>query len=101
MAALTPVLARLPAGLDTVPGETGAGLSGGEARRVMLARLLHRRPTVVLAGEPTADLDAETARQVTAALLELAARGATLILATHDPALLAHVHQRLTPGQPA
>ncbi|HPD93481.1 MAG: ATP-binding cassette domain-containing protein [Rhodobacter sp.] len=95
MAALGPVLARLPQGLDTVPGETGAGLSGGEARRVMLARMLHARPAVVLADEPTADLDPETARQVSAALMRLAAGGTTLIVASHDPDLIARMDQRI------
>ncbi|MBN8294492.1 ATP-binding cassette domain-containing protein [Rhodobacter sp. NTK016B] len=88
-AALDTVLARLPEGLDTIPGESGAGLSGGEARRVLLARLLHAHPDVVLADEPTADLDPDTADRVTEALLALAAQGATLIVATHDARLIA------------
>ncbi|WP_370206553.1 ABC transporter ATP-binding protein/permease [Pararhodobacter marinus] len=90
-AALDTVLDRLPDGLDTVPGESGAGLSGGEARRVMLARLLRARPDVVLADEPTADLDPATAARVTEALLALAARGTTLIVATHDARLIARM----------
>lgn len=95
LAGLDRVLARLPQGLATVPGETGAGLSGGEARRVLLARLLHQRPEVVLADEPTADLDAETADAVTRALLALAERGATLLIATHDARLIARLDREI------
>jgi len=83
-AALAPVIANLPQGLNTQLGETGAGLSGGEGRRVLLARALFARPDVILADEPTADLDAATAELITDALLAEAARGATLIVATHD-----------------
>ncbi|WP_172291929.1 thiol reductant ABC exporter subunit CydD [Pseudoruegeria sp. HB172150] len=90
-AALDGVIATLPQGDRTVLGETGAGLSGGEARRVMLARALEARPDVLLADEPTADLDFETADRVTEGLLELAARGCTLIVATHDPRLIARM----------
>jgi len=83
------VVARLPRGLDTRLGETGAGLSGGEARRATIARALFDAPGVVLADEPTADLDPETAAQVIAGLRALSARGASVIVATHDPALVA------------
>lgn len=72
-------------------GETGGGLSGGEARRVMLARAIHARPDVLLADEPTADLDGRTAARITEALLKLAAGGTTLVVATHDPALAARM----------
>jgi ATP-binding cassette subfamily C protein CydD len=83
------VVARLPEGLDTRLGETGAGVSGGEARRLLVARAILSGADVVLADEPTADLDSDTARQVIAGLQALAARGATLLVATHDPRLVA------------
>lgn len=95
LAALDTVLARQPEGAQTIPGETGAGISGGEARRVLLARLLHGRPDVVLADEPTADLDAETAERVTEALLALARRGATLLVATHDARLVSRLDREI------
>jgi ATP-binding cassette subfamily C protein CydD len=87
-ARVTPILATLPAKDLTQLGETGAGLSGGEARRVMLARALNRSPAVLLADEPTADLDSDTARAIIDALLAYVAAGGTLITTTHDPRLL-------------
>ena len=87
VAAVGDVVAALPQGLNTRLGETGGGLSGGEARRLTLARAIHGGPDVILADEPTADLDADTAAAVTNGLLTQAARGATLIVATHDRTL--------------
>lgn len=72
----------LPAGLDTRLGEGGLGLSGGQARRLSLARLFLRDTPVWLLDEPTDGLDGETARDILRRLAELA-RGRTLIVATH------------------
>lgn len=80
---------RLPHGLNETLGETGAGLSGGEARRVTLARALLAGADVLLVDEPTADLDADTAAAVRKTLLDLRAKGALLVIATHDPHLVA------------
>ncbi|WP_308424332.1 thiol reductant ABC exporter subunit CydD [Roseovarius pacificus] len=81
------IVARLPHGLHTRLGETGVGVSGGEARRLLIARLWLSQADVILADEPTADLDRITADAVTDALLDLSASGRTLIVATHDAAL--------------
>jgi putative ABC transport system ATP-binding protein len=63
-------------------------LSGGEQQRVALARASAAGPRLLLADEPTGNLDAETGRQVIDLLFDLAGRhGATLLLITHDPAL--------------
>jgi putative ABC transport system ATP-binding protein len=70
--------------LDHYPGQ----LSGGEQQRAALARALVAEPKLVLADEPTGNLDGETGRQVIALLFDLARRhGTTLILITHDNAL--------------
>jgi putative ABC transport system ATP-binding protein len=64
-------------------------LSRGEQQRVALARALVREPDIIIADEPTASLDAESAEAVSRMLLGAAAeRRATLIVASHDPALL-------------
>jgi putative ABC transport system ATP-binding protein/macrolide transport system ATP-binding/permease protein/lipoprotein-releasing system ATP-binding protein len=77
---------RLADRWDAYPGE----LSGGEQRRVALARALSNRPVLLLADEPTNDLDEESERDVLALLRELPrAQGTTLLVATHDPLLAA------------
>ncbi len=76
---------RLPDGLDTVIGERGFGLSGGEARRIALARVFLRDPDLLLLDEPTAFLDPETETAVLRAILRFA-RGRGLVMATHSAA---------------
>lgn len=78
---------HLPDGLDTVIGERGFGLSGGEARRVALARLLLREPDVLLLDEPTAFLDPDTEADLLRSLA-LFARGRAVVLATHSAAVM-------------
>ena len=92
------IVARLPEGLQARLGESGGGVSGGEARRLMIARAILQGADLVLADEPTADLDPETAARVTRALLGLKARGAALIVATHDPALAAAMDRQVVLG---
>lgn len=83
------VVAHLPDGLNTRLGETGGGVSGGEARRLVLARAIHAGRELLIADEPTADLDPDTAAHVIASLRALQAQGRTLLIASHDPALIA------------
>ena len=82
------IVERLPGGLDARLGESGAGVSGGEARRLMLARALLSGADVVLADEPTADLDRETADKIITTLRRLADNGAAVLVASHDPDLI-------------
>lgn len=73
-------------------------LSGGEKQRVGLARAMFRSANVILADEPTASLDLANRNLVTGFLLEEAARGATVVIATHDEALIAACDQRVEVG---
>lgn len=87
-ASLGPMVGHLPDGLDTRVGEGGRVLSGGEARRVALARALVRQAPLVLLDEPTANLDRDSETAVLSALRTLT-RGRTVIVATHSPAVVA------------
>jgi putative ABC transport system ATP-binding protein len=64
-------------------------LSGGQQQRVALARAIVNRPRLLLADEPTGNLDSENAREVVALLRGLASDGQTVVLATHDPRVAA------------
>jgi putative ABC transport system ATP-binding protein len=72
-------------------------MSGGEQQRVAIARALLAEPRVVLADEPTGNLDSKSGADVIALLTDLAARhGTTIIVATHDAGLAARAPRRLT-----
>ncbi len=71
-------------GLATRRSHTAAELSGGEQQRVALARALAKRPEVVIADEPTAQLDSETAAGIMDLLRVVAGTGTAVLMATHD-----------------
>lgn len=71
-------------GLRDRRDHTAAELSGGEQQRTAVARALAKRPTLVIADEPTAQLDTETAAGIMQLLREVARQGTAVLMATHD-----------------
>lgn len=99
-AGLAAWVATLPQGLETPVGEGGSAVSGGEARRLALARAFLKEAPVLLLDEPTEGLDAATERQVVARLAARS-RGKTLLVITHRPACLALAERVVRlPGRP-
>ncbi len=70
-------------------------LSGGEQQRVAIARAVVNRPPIILADEPTGNLDRDRTNEVMELMEELNARGTTIIFATHDEKLFENTHRRV------
>jgi ATP-binding cassette subfamily C protein CydCD len=87
-AGLADAVANLPAGLDTILGDRGAGLSAGERQRLALARAFLRDAPLLLLDEPTAGLDGHTEQEIVRSIRRLA-HGRTVVLVAHRPALVA------------
>lgn len=81
-------------GLEKQMHQSVNRLSGGQMQRVSIARALMNRPPIILADEPTANLDHETAATVLTVLRDLCeSEGATVVIATHDTDVLAYCHR--------
>ncbi len=70
-------------------------LSGGQRQRVAIARSLINRPRLLLADEPTGNLDSENAAAILDVFKQLHGDGHTIILVTHDPAVASHAHRKI------
>jgi ATP-binding cassette subfamily B protein len=88
------MISSLPEGLDTVVGDRGYRLSGGEKQRIALARLLLKSPRVVILDEATAHLDSESERAVQQAL-DNALSGRTSVVIAHRLSTIRGAHQIL------
>jgi len=91
---------QLPGGLDYRLGDSGAGLSGGELRRLAVARVMLRNADLVILDEPTAGLDRDNEQLVMAAVTQLA-EGRTLLLISHREETVSWANRvvRLTDGR--
>lgn len=70
-------------------------LSGGQQQRVAIARALANDPAVLLADEPTGNLDSSTSKQILQLLIDLHRQGKTVIMVTHEPEIAAYAQYRL------
>ena len=82
-------------GLEARADHRPSQLSGGEMQRVAIARALANRPRVLLADEPTGELDSATGEQISSLLDRVNADGTALIIVTHDPDLAGRAHRIL------
>jgi len=81
--------------LEDQAGQKPATLSGGERQRVAIARALIQEPLLLLADEPTGNLDSETGEIILEMLLGLNRKGQTILMVTHDAEIAAKAHRKL------
>ena len=81
LAQIDPIIRELPAGYDSMVGERGLKLSGGEKQRVAIARTLLKNPPILLLDEATSALDTHTEREIQSALKLVSANRTTLVIA--------------------
>lgn len=88
-AGLHEAILRLPAGYDTPVGAAGGALSGGQRQRIALARALYRDPALLILDEPNANLDDVGEVALIRALRERRDQGATILVVSHNPQMVA------------
>lgn len=81
-------------GVDHKKDQTPSRLSAGEQQRVCIARAIVNGPVVLLADEPTGNLDPERTGEIIELFKLINARGTTVIVATHDPQVMKQIHRR-------
>jgi ATP-binding cassette subfamily B protein len=84
----------MPAGYSSSVGERGAGLSGGQRQRIAIARMVLKRPRLLVLDEATSALDMDTEKQLTRNLMEVY-RGSTVLFITHRLGSLRHADRIL------